>query len=174
MLPLCFNNWHWNSDILRKVHLLEQIKIMNENSRWDSEIRVRYFLGNIVVINCTSLPIFLIITFKINTTYDFSIINVYKLSCISWRLLPDLLLISIPLRHLLSADSSHRRSCYRQMSAADVTPGTAASHHTLAVFGRTTSVVSCALTLAVISDWRIQLWGTTCKCVYLCHRRSQL
>ena len=131
------------------------------------------FFENTIVINGTSLPVFLTIRFKINRTNDCSIINVYKLSCISWSLLPDLLLISIPLRHLLSADSSHRRSCYRQMSAADVTPGTAASHHTLAVFGRTTSNVSCALTLAVLSDWRIQLWGTTCKSVYLCNRRSK-
>jgi len=134
----------------------------------------KIFCENIVVINCTYLPAFLIIRFQINTTDDCSKRNIYKLSCISWRLLPGLLLISIPLRHLLSADSSHRRSCFRQLSAADVTPGTAASHHTLAVFGQTTSVVSCALILAVLSDWRIQLWGTTCKCIYLYHRRSQL
>jgi hypothetical protein len=34
----CFNNWHWNSVILRKMHLLEQIKIVNENAQGNSEI----------------------------------------------------------------------------------------------------------------------------------------
>jgi hypothetical protein len=125
----------------------------------------------VVVINGTSLPVFSIIRFKTNTINNCSIINVYNLSCISWRLLPDLLLISIPRRHLLSADFSHRRNCYRQTSANDVTPGTAASYHTLAVLRRTTSDVSCALTLAAWSEWRIKLWGTTCRCVYLCRSK---
>jgi hypothetical protein len=104
----------------------------------------KIFFENIVVIYGTSIPVFLIIRFKITTTNDCSIINICKLSFISWRFLPERLPISIPLRHLLSAYSSHRRSCYRQMTAANVTPGNATSHHTVALFGWTTSDVSCA------------------------------